>query len=228
MSQEYRTQVEQVSAVGIPALALLEDNFEATLNKWNGEQSGGLFGGLFAGAAFNGNQSYRLQTRSVGAVNLDYQGMMRFLGLTPKNKLNTSCRIQNFATNSRGGEIQFSYTFRLGLVNKTFEVRFIQLTNQLFIRDSTNTMVAVAGYTLANFDDIWTRLEIQINLVTGQYEYIAVGNKVISLAGISAYSVVSATHFSDLAFRLRSVQSEGAGAIGTDLRIDDLLITNPD
>lgn len=228
MSQEYRTQNEIVSTVSVPSLALLEDNFEATTVKWSAEASGGFFGGLFTTDAYNGNTSYRMQTRSAAAVNGDFQGIVRFIGLSQKNKINFSLRIRNFATNSRGGELQFSFTVRGVLRDTTYEIRLIPLSNVLQYRDSTNTMQTLAGYTLPNQDDIWTRVEIQFNLATERYEYVVVGRTIANLSGIQAYGVTTATTRSDMAVRVRSVQSEAAGLIGTDVRVDDIVILTPD
>jgi hypothetical protein len=169
-----------------------------------------------------------MQTRSALAVNGDFQGIVRFIGLTNKNKVNFSLRIRNFATNSRGGELQFSFTVQGALRDTTYEIRLIPLSNVLQYRDSTNVMVTLPTYVLPNQDDIWTRVEILFNLATEKYEYVVVGRQIANLSGLSAFGATVGTTRSTMAVRVRSVQSEGAGLIGTDVRVDDIVMINPD
>lgn len=228
MGLEYRRQIEVVSTVSAGSLALLEDGFESTTVKWSAESLGGLAGGLYTSSAYNGNNSYRMQTRSAGATNNDYQGIVRYVGLSSKPRINFVARTQNMGVNTDAGREMYQFLVEGNLSNTTYEIVIDSVNRQLLYRNASNVLVAVPNFTTPGFADIFKRVEIQINIVTKKIEYVMIGDRKADMNTLTPYTVVTATNLSDMAVRIRAQQDQAVGGVGTDLRVDDIVITTPD
>jgi len=228
MAQEYRKQTEIVSTISIPTLALLEDGFESTTVKWENEQSGGLSGAQTSAASFNGNNAYRMQTRAVGATNSDFQGIVRFVGLSPKPKINFTYRSRNLAVDTAAAREMFQFVAELQNLTLTFELVLDAVNAQVLYRNASNVLVPVPGFVLPNNDDVWKRVEIQFNTSTRRFEFFSVGNRIVDMSTLPIFEQTFASNRATLTVRIRSQQDQGAAAISTNLLVDDVVITNPD
>lgn len=228
MGKEYRKQVEVMSTVSIPNLALIEDDFAATLFKWDSKGTTGSVTDRDATIAYNGEASLRSKTRATGSVDGDEAYGLRYVQLTDRRFFNLSFVVKNKKIVTRAGTLYIRIEFLDSLGWGVFGLKLDDLNHKLYYYDSGGSWTELSGYTLVGMNDIYYRIEIQVNRLNRKIKYVKIGESQPDLEDVSFYNNSGVTGSSYINLVLGVIQNDGANESSAQANYDDVVLMTPD